>query len=356
MALVVADRVQETSTTSGTGTLTLAGALAGFQDFSTAIGNGNTTYYTIYDATTYQWEVGIGTVGAGTLARTTVLSNSLGTTAKISFAANSKFVFCTYPAEKSVNVDANGDVNILTYVPNTNTYVGTLNVGDGTYSFLQSGQIATFAGADTTVNGISVQNTSASNTAYSAIQVGANNYNTGYYLMLGTNSSTYSYSAAGYPNNAANQPNANYIEANKSDLSIITWDSNDIHFIQNASVATTDSMTLFASGGVSLGGYGDPGLGTLYANNVYLGYTTITAAAGTTILTNASAAWQNVVGVTTQTIQLPDATTLFKGFAFTITSSSTGTVTIKDDASAKTTKTQPSGANRLPDEDDNLFE
>jgi hypothetical protein len=219
-------------------------------------------------------------------------------------------------------------------VPNTNTYIGTLNVGDGTYSLLQSGQIATFAGADTVVNGISVQNTSTSNTAYSALQVGANNYNNGYYLMLGTNSSTYDYAAAGYANNAANQPDANYIEANKSDLSIITWDSNDIHFIQNASVATTDSMTLFASGGVSLGGYGDPGLGTLYANNVYLGFTTITAAAGTTILTNASAAWQNVVGTTTQTIQMPDATTLFKGFAFTITNSSTGAVTITDDATA----------------------
>jgi hypothetical protein len=93
-------------------------------------------------------------------------------------------------------------------------------------------------------------------------------------------------------------------------------------------------MTLFASGGVSLGGYGDPGLGTLYANNVYLGFTTITAAAGTTILTNASSAWQNVVGTTTQTIQMPDATTLFKGLAFTVTNNSTGVVTITDNASA----------------------
>ena len=94
MALVVADRVQETSTTSGTGTLTLSGAVVGFQTFSTAIGNGNTTFYTIYDPTVYDWEVGIGTVGAGTLARTTVLSNSAGTTSPISFAGNAKFVFC----------------------------------------------------------------------------------------------------------------------------------------------------------------------------------------------------------------------------------------------------------------------
>jgi hypothetical protein len=112
MALVVADRVQETSVTSGTGTLTLAGALAGYQTFSTAIGNGNTTFYTIYDPNAYDWEVGIGTVGAGTLARTTVLSNSAGTTSQISFASNSKFVFCTYPAEKSINYDANGVATI----------------------------------------------------------------------------------------------------------------------------------------------------------------------------------------------------------------------------------------------------
>jgi hypothetical protein len=332
MALALNDRVQQTGTANTTVSFTLTGSVVGFQTFA-VVGNGNTTYYAATDASG-SWEVGLGTYATSgpTLTRTTILASSnSGSAVTFSGTVN---VFVTYPSEKSVNQDANGNVNILTYVPNTNTYIGTLNVGDGTYNFLQSGQIATFAGADTVANGISVQNTSTSNTAYSALQVGANNYNNGYYLMLGTNSSTYSYAAAGYANNAANQPNANYIEANKSDLSIITWDANNIHFIQNASAATTDSMTLFASGGVSLGGYGDPGLGTLYANNVYLGFTTITAAAGTTILTNASAAWQNVVGTTTQTIQLPVATTLFTGFAFTVTSSSTGSVTIKDNASA----------------------
>ena len=332
MALALNDRVQQTGTANTTVSFTLSGSVTGFQSFA-VVGNGNTTYYAATDASG-SWEVGIGTYSTSgpTLTRTTILASSnSGSAVTFSGTVN---VFVTYPSEKSVNQDANGDVNILTYVPNTSTYVGTLNVGDGTYSFLQSGQIATFAASDTVVNGVSVQNTSTSNTAYSALQVGANNYNNGYYLMLGTNSSTYSYAAAGYANNAANQPNANYIEANKSDLSIITWDANDIHFIQNASVATTDSMTLFASGGVSLGGNPDPGIGTLYANNVYLGFNLITAAAGTTILTNASSAWQQVVGTTTQSIQLPDATTLFKGFAFTVTSSSTGTVTVKDNASA----------------------
>ena len=124
MALVVKDRVQENTTTSGTGTLTLTGAVLGFQTFSTAIGNGNTTFYTIYDNVAQDWEVGVGTVGAGTLSRDTVLSNSLGTTAKISFASNAKSVFCTYPAEQSVNLDASGNVSPLGTI-SSGTWQGT---------------------------------------------------------------------------------------------------------------------------------------------------------------------------------------------------------------------------------------
>lgn len=107
MALVVADRVKETSTTSGTGTLTLAGASTGYQSFA-VIGNGNTTYYSIVDNVAGTWEVGIGTYTSSgtTLARTTVLANSSGTTSPINFAANTKDVFATYPAAKSVHEDA----------------------------------------------------------------------------------------------------------------------------------------------------------------------------------------------------------------------------------------------------------
>jgi hypothetical protein len=106
MALVLKDRVKETSITAGTGTLTLAGAAVGFQSFS-AIGNGNTTYYAIADSTTGAWEVGIGTYTSSgtTLSRTTVLSSSNGGSL-VNFAANSKDVFCTYPSSKSVYEDA----------------------------------------------------------------------------------------------------------------------------------------------------------------------------------------------------------------------------------------------------------
>lgn len=103
MAFVLKDRIKETSTTSGTGTLTLAGAASGFRSFAD-IGDGNTTYYAIVDSTAGTWEVGIGTyTSAGTtLSRNTVLSNSSGTTANINFAANSKDVFVTQPANSTV--------------------------------------------------------------------------------------------------------------------------------------------------------------------------------------------------------------------------------------------------------------
>ena len=113
MALVLKNRVQENSTTSGTGTLTLSGAVPGFQTFSTAIGNGNTTYYTLYDNVAQVWEVGIGTVGAGTLARTTVLSNSSGTTSPLILAGNTISVWCDYPSEKSVYLDSSDNVSAL---------------------------------------------------------------------------------------------------------------------------------------------------------------------------------------------------------------------------------------------------
>jgi len=111
MALVIADRVQETTTTTGTGTVTLAGAATGFQSFA-AIGDGNTTYYTIAGIGTSEWEVGIGTYTASgtTLSRTTVLSSS-NSNSLVTFSAGTKNVFCSYPAGKSVNEDASDKVS-----------------------------------------------------------------------------------------------------------------------------------------------------------------------------------------------------------------------------------------------------
>ena len=110
MALVINDRVKETSTTTGTGTLDLAGVVTGFVTFVAGIGNSNTTYYAIHEQGTNNFEIGIGTVTDATpdtLARTTVLNNSLGTTAKINFSGTLD-VFCTMPASKSVYLDSTG--------------------------------------------------------------------------------------------------------------------------------------------------------------------------------------------------------------------------------------------------------
>ena len=111
MALVINDRVRETSTTSGTGTLNLAGAVTGFRTFVDGIGNSNTTYYAIFEEGTNLFETGIGTVTDATpdtLARDTVLSNSSGNTSKITFSGGTLSVFCTMPASKSVYLDSTG--------------------------------------------------------------------------------------------------------------------------------------------------------------------------------------------------------------------------------------------------------
>lgn len=108
MALVVKDRVKETTTTTGTGTLTLAGAVTGFQSFS-VIGNGNTTYYAIVDSVNGTWEVGVGTYTSSgtTLSRDTIFESSNSGSA-VPFAAGTKDVFVTYPAERSVYTNAAG--------------------------------------------------------------------------------------------------------------------------------------------------------------------------------------------------------------------------------------------------------
>ncbi len=113
MAIVLKDRVKETTTTTGTGTITLTGAVAGYQSFA-AIGSGSQTYYTIVDNENDTWEVGIGTYTSGgsrTLTRTTILSSSNSGSA-VNFAAGTKDVFVTYPAEKAIYEEANGSVLI----------------------------------------------------------------------------------------------------------------------------------------------------------------------------------------------------------------------------------------------------
>ena len=114
MALVLNDRVKETSTTTGTGTLNLAGAVTGFETFVAGIGNSNTTYYAITLPATAEFEVGLGTItdaSPDTLARTTVISSSNSDNA-VNFSAGTKTIFCTMPASKTVFLDASGNTTL----------------------------------------------------------------------------------------------------------------------------------------------------------------------------------------------------------------------------------------------------
>ena len=139
MALVLADRVRDTTTTTGTGTVTLSGtAPTGYQTFGAAIGNTNTTYYTINAGS--QWEVGLGTYSSTgpTLARTTVLASSNGGSL-VDFSTGTKDVFVTYPAEEAVYQDGSA-------IKAGTAILGVTNGGTGTNTTFTAGSVV-FAGA-----------------------------------------------------------------------------------------------------------------------------------------------------------------------------------------------------------------
>ena len=112
MALVIKDRVKQTSTTTGTGTLTLNGTVDGFQTFAAALSDGDTTYYALLEPSTNEWEVGLGTwtEGSSLLARTTVLASSNSGSA-VNLTAQTE-VFITQPAGKAAFFNAAGDLEL----------------------------------------------------------------------------------------------------------------------------------------------------------------------------------------------------------------------------------------------------
>jgi hypothetical protein len=140
MALVLADRVRETTAVVGTGTATLLGAITGFQSFA-AVGNANTTYYTITHQSANEWEVGIGTYTAsGTLlSRDTVLSSSNGGSL-VNFAAGTKDVWVDYPAGRAVYENEAGNVDGFPITGGTinNTVIGGTTPAAGTFTTLGS--------------------------------------------------------------------------------------------------------------------------------------------------------------------------------------------------------------------------
>ena len=143
MAFVLKDRVKETTTTTGTGTVTLAGAVTGYQSFS-AIGNGNSSYYTIAGQGTAEWEVGIGTYTSSgtTLSRDTVLASS-NSGSLVNFSSGTKDVFCDYPAGRAV-IGGEG------YVENAYTINNSSSVTTGSNA-LSVGPLTIASGVSVTV-------------------------------------------------------------------------------------------------------------------------------------------------------------------------------------------------------------
>lgn len=158
MALVLADRVKESTVTTGTTDFALGGADTGFQTFSAGVGANNTTYYAISNNT--EWEIGLGTLSANglTLARTTVLQSS-NADAKVSFSSGTKYVFVTYPADKAVLTDnsqtltnktISGASNTISNIALTSQVTGTLPIANGgTNATTASAALANLGGVST---------------------------------------------------------------------------------------------------------------------------------------------------------------------------------------------------------------
>lgn len=192
MAIVLKDRVKETTTTTGTGTLTLTGAVAGYQSFD-AIGNGSQTYYTIVDNENNAWEVGFGTFTASgrTLTRSAILSSS-SAGAAVNFAAGTKDVFVTYPAEKAIYEENTGNVLVD---GGPITVVGTGVTGYTTFS----AALGEFYGNVNSFAQLYAQNYSDGSEAAGDLVVYRNDAlnDMGKFVDMGINSSNYS--SATYP-------------------------------------------------------------------------------------------------------------------------------------------------------------
>ena len=295
MSFVIADRVRETTLTTGTGTVTLAGAYTGFQTFSAGIGSGNSTYYAIANVAAGQWEVGIGTYtsGANTLSRTTVLASS-NAGSLVNFTNTPNDVFVTQPAERALYVSSGGTgltsgvaaftANGVAYASSTTglatgsalTFDGTnLGIGGspvsskgqlqvGTIGYTDTGVLAGFASSVAGYNQIILQNTNSGSTASTNFNVSNDQGSaTTNYGEFGINSSGFSgsgFSTAGWT----------YLASASTDLAIGTYGSNAIHFIVNS--GTTDAMTITSSGNV--------GIGTSSISPIGSGYTTIALQGG----------------------------------------------------------------------------
>lgn len=258
MALQLKDRVLETASAPGTGTVTLLGASLGYQSFNTALTSGSTTYYTIADLGGSNWEVGIGSfTSPDQLTRDTILSSSGGGSA-VNFSSGTQNVFITYPAEKSVNLDASGNctlparltINNVTLASSANT--SNLVVG-GPLSFSDTGLASNFVATHPSYYQAAIQNLSNGSSASAEfIAYNDTGTSTDNYAAMGINSSGYT------GNGAINGADHAFFVSGGTEIVIGTISNNDIHFVTNSSV--TDAMTINAVGAIAVNGsYGTAG-------------------------------------------------------------------------------------------------
>jgi len=244
MALVVNDRVKETSTTTGTGTFDLAGAATGFQTFVAGIGDTNTTYYAIFNQGTTEWEVGLGTVtdaATDTLARTTVLESS-NSDAAVDFAAGTKDVFCTLPASKAVYLDANGNpaTGLLGKQAGTD-FTGGLLIGHNTTGTLSAAQNNTGVGL-TALDAITQgdQNTAVGGNALTNLTTGSGNTVVGFYAALNTTIGNYNTAIGRSSGQVLSEGNYNTFLGGGAGQNITTGSGNVTIGWVNADSATDD--------------------------------------------------------------------------------------------------------------------
>ena len=247
MALVLKDRVLESSTSTGTGTFTLTGAQTGYQSFS-VIGNGNTVYYTIQgkDANgnlTGEWEVGTGTWSTdNTLSRDTVLESS-NANAKVVFSAGSKDVFCDLPAEVAVYQDALGTVTVPQLAISSITSTTPTLSFNGSNTNLASG--ATVSGSYLQSILQNKSGTAGASTNY----VLSNDLGTDstYYGEFGMNSSVYS---RGTPTDFFSLNNGIYYSGHDGDISLGSGNGYKTYFAWGT--AGQSAHVINASGAIGL--------------------------------------------------------------------------------------------------------
>ena len=175
-----------------------------------------------------------------------VVANSSVTGLGTMSTQNANAVAITGGNATLTNITA-GNVNITFRGTNSNT--GALNVG-GNLSNSDIGVIASFVGNSSTYSYVAIQNTSNSTTSYASVSAINDGFNA--YTELGTNSSTYSYTAAGFPNNAVSAPNASFMVAYGGNVAVATWTANPIHFLANANASTTSAMVINGNNSVTI--------------------------------------------------------------------------------------------------------